>query len=120
MKDLANRPSLGSREFCERCDLDSRLELQVDAFREAFSKTVRIGRDRIYPEDEAPDLGFNYSDDLGMFLFENSLLTNTAYRHDFPMEDASSVGGIIKLTLKLNDLAQPNDKWNARLPDGER
>lgn len=102
MKNLASRPSMSSREFCEQCGLDPRHASEVDPFRRAFSSLVAIRSDQIYPDDEAPALGISYSDDLGMFLFDNHLLSNAAFRFDFPMEQASTIGEIVKLTLELN------------------
>ena len=93
-------------DFCGRCGLDADLAGHVDRFRSAFSSISSWERDRIYPEDEASAFGFHYSDDLAMFLFDEGLLTNERFRHDFPMEDASSIGDIIRLTLELNDEAE--------------
>ena len=103
MKNLANRPSISSKEFCEQCGLDIRHAFDVGLFRKAFSSLVGVRADQIFPNDAVPDLGINYSDDLGMFLFDSGLLSNVDYRYDFPMEQASKVGEVIELTLQLNE-----------------
>ena len=101
-----DRVSIDAHDFCRRCNLDVELAGQVDRFRNALSCTSFLERDQIYPEDEAAAFGIIYSDDLAMFLFAEGLLTNERFHYDFPMEEASSVGDIIRLTLKLNDQAE--------------
>jgi len=70
------------------------------------SAAVSVDPTLIYPEDEATLFGLDYSDDLAMFLSNEGLLTNERFHHDFPMEQASSVGDIIRLTLELNAQAE--------------
>jgi hypothetical protein len=103
MKTLADRRSISSKQFCEQCGLDIRHASEVDLFRHVFSSLVRVRADQIYPDDEVPDLGIKYSDDLGMFLFDSGLLSHEDHRYDFPMEQASKVGEVIELTLRLNE-----------------
>jgi hypothetical protein len=106
MKRPEDRVSIDAHDFCRRCSLDAELAGQVDRFRSAFSCISSLERDQIYPEDEATAFGINYSDDLAMFLFDEGLLTNERFHYDFPMEEASSIGDIIRLTLRLNDQAE--------------
>jgi hypothetical protein len=102
MKTPEDRVSIDANDFCRRCNLAVEHAVQVDRFRSAFSRISSLERDRIYPEDEAAAFGFNYSDDLAMFLFGEGLLTNERFRYDFPMEVASTIGAIIQLTVELN------------------
>jgi hypothetical protein len=106
MKHPEDRVSIDAHDFCRRCRLEAELAVQVDRFRCAFSCRSSLERDQIYPEDEASEFGINYSDDLAMFLFDEGLLTNERFRYDFPMEEASSIGDIIRLTLELNEQAE--------------
>lgn len=102
MKTTENRVSIDARDFCRRCNLAVERADQVDRFRSAFSRISSFERDQIYPDDEATAFGFNYSDDLATFLFGEGLLTNERFRYDFPMEEASTIGAIIQLTVALN------------------
>lgn len=99
------RVPINALDFCRRCHLDFDLADHVDRFRNAFSRISSLDCAQIYPEDEAEVFGINYSDDLAMFLFAEGLLTNERFHYDFPMEEASSVGEIIRLALELNNQA---------------
>jgi hypothetical protein len=112
MKHPEDRVSIDAHDFCRRCSLDAEFAGQVDRFRSAFSCISSLERDQIYPEDEATALGINYSDDLAMFLFDEGLLTNERFHYDFPMEEASSIGDIIRLTLELNNQAEQDVHGN--------
>lgn len=112
MKRPEDRVSIDAHDFCRRCSLDAEHAIQVDRFRSAFSCISSLERDQIYPEDEATAFGINYSDDLAMFLFDEGLLTNERFHYDFPMEEASSIGDIIRLTLELNEQAEQDVHGN--------
>tara|TARA_R110002049_G_scaffold44422_1_gene130519 strand:+ start:337 stop:711 length:375 start_codon:yes stop_codon:yes gene_type:complete len=101
-----DRVPLATLDFCGRCSLDLSSSSLVDDFRRAFSRVISVEPELIYPEDEAAIFGIDYSDDLAMFLFDNGLLTDKRYRYDFPMEEASAVGDIIKIFLALNRQAE--------------
>ena len=50
-----------------------------------------------------------------MFLFDEGLLTNERFHYDFPMEEVSSVGDIIRLTLELNAQSEHVVDGNPRI-----
>lgn len=113
------RLPLTSLEFCERCGLASNHSTVVDDFRRAFSDASSLDPQLIYPEDEAALFGLQYSDHLAMFLFDEGLLINERFHFDFPMEEASSVGEIIRLTLQLNAQAGPVVEGSPRMLDDD-
>ncbi len=106
LESFRDRLPLTTLDFCDRCCLAIDHSKVVDDFRRAFSDCVSVDSNLIYPEDEATLFGLAYSDDLALFLFDEGLLTNERFHYDFPMEEASSVADIIRLTLDLNSQSE--------------